>query len=42
VYGIVKQSHGAIEVSSEPGAGTIFTVSFPLAESTLSMEAAAN
>jgi PAS domain S-box-containing protein len=31
VYGIVQQSGGGIRVSSTPGAGTTFTVSFPMA-----------
>ncbi len=30
VYGIVQQHHGKIDVQSEPGKGTTFTVSFPV------------
>jgi len=32
VYGIVKQNAGAISVDSTPGAGTTFTIAFPLVE----------
>jgi len=31
VYGIMKQHHGAIEVSSTPGFGTVFRLLFPVA-----------
>lgn len=31
-YGIIKRYHGAIDVQSEMGKGTIFTITFPLAK----------
>ncbi len=36
VYGIVTQSGGAIDVASEPGRGTRFTIQFPLAPAIVS------
>jgi two-component system, cell cycle sensor histidine kinase and response regulator CckA len=35
VYGTVKQSGGSIELESEPGSGTRFTLRFPLADTSL-------
>ena len=37
VYGIVSQSGGAIEVESAPGAGTTFSVVFPLATDSVAL-----
>ncbi|NVN92943.1 MAG: response regulator [Desulfuromonadales bacterium] len=34
LYGIIKQHQGYIQVSSNPGSGTTFTISFPLVEQT--------
>jgi len=31
-YGIIEEHHGTISVSSQPGKGTVFKVSFPIAE----------
>ncbi len=40
VYGIVKQNHGSIAVTSEPGAGATFRICFPtVTDSVASLEA---
>ena len=38
VFGIVKQHSGWIDVASEPGRGTIFTVYFPVSDAPLPVE----
>jgi two-component system cell cycle sensor histidine kinase/response regulator CckA len=42
VHGIMRTHHGAVDVKSTPGAGSIFTLYFPVAEQNVSSELVAN